>query len=95
MDFGVERELNSSTILSLNYVGFRSRRLDVGGYYNVALTPGPGDPRQRSLYAYIAPTFYDQSIGKVDYDPFQFQLNKRYSKGLAYQVAYTRSKSLD
>jgi len=94
-NFGVEHQLNTSTTLSLNYVGSGSRRLDVGGYYNVALTPGPGDPRQRSLYPYIAPTFYDRSIGKADYDAFQFQLNKRFSKGLAYQVAYTWSKSID
>ena len=74
---------------SINYVGSGSRRLDVGGYYNVALTPGPGDPQKRALYPYISPTFYDRSIGKANYNGFQFQLNKRFSKGLAYQVAYT------
>lgn len=94
-NFGVEHQLNTSTTVSLNYVGSGSRRLDVGGYYNVALTPGPGDPRERSLYPYIAPTFYDRSIGKANYHAFQFQLNKRFSKGLAYQVAYTWSKSID
>jgi len=69
--------------------------MDVGGYYNVALTPGPGDPQARALYPYIAPTFYDRSIGKADYHAFQFQMNKRFTKGLAYQIAYTWSKSID
>jgi hypothetical protein len=93
--FGVERQVDTSTTLSLNYVGSGSRRMNVGGYYNVALTPGPGDPRERALYPYIGPTFYDRSIGKANYNAFQFSLNKRYHKGLAYQVAYTWSKSLD
>jgi outer membrane receptor protein involved in Fe transport len=94
-NFGIEHQLTTATTLSLNYVGSGSRRMDVGGYYNVALTPGPGDPRQRALYPYIGPTYYDRSIGKADYNAFQFQMNKRFSKGLAYQVAYTWSKSLD
>jgi hypothetical protein len=67
----------------------------VGGYYNTALTPGPGDPRERSLYPYIAPTFYDRSIGRGNYNALQFHFERRYSKGLAYQVAYTWSKSID
>jgi hypothetical protein len=94
-NFGLEHQLNAATTISANYVGSGSRRMDVGGYYNVALTPGPGDAQARALYPYIGPTFYDRSIGKADYDAFQFQLNKRFSKGLAYQVAYTWSKSID
>ncbi len=94
-NFGVEHQIDVATTLSVNYVGSGSRRLDVGGYYNVAMTPGPGDPRLRAPYPYIAPTFYDRSIGKANYNAFQLQLNKRYTKGLAYQVAYTWSKSID
>jgi hypothetical protein len=93
--FGVERQVDTSTTLSLNYVGSGTRRLDIGGYYNVALTPGPGDPQQRSLFPYIAATNYDRSIGKGSYHALQAMLNKRYHKGLAFQVAYTWSKALD
>jgi len=94
-NIGFQHEFNESTVVSANYVGSGSRRLDVGGYYNVAQTPGPGDPRLRALYPYIGPTFYDRSIGKGSYEAFQFQLDKRFSKGFAYQVAYTYSKSID
>ena len=38
--------------------------------------------------------FYDRSVGFADYNAFQFQLDKRFSGGLAYQVAYTFSKAL-
>src|SRR5258708_5751655 len=94
-NFCVQRELNSSTTVDVNYVGSGSRRLNVGGYYNTALTPGPGDPQARAPFPYIAPTFYDRSIGNGSYNALQVELNKRYSNGLAYQVAYTYSKSID
>jgi len=94
-NFGVQRELNSSTTVDVNYVGSGSRRLNVGGYFNTALTPGPGDPQARAPFPYIAPTFYDRSIGNGSYHALQVEVNKRYSNGLAYQVAYTYSKSID
>ena len=94
-NFGVAKQLNSSTTVSVDYVGSGSRRLDVGGYYNVALTPGPGDPRTRQPYPYIHPTYYDRSIGRGNYNALQFHFNKRFSSGLAYQVSYTYSKAID
>ena len=94
-NFGVQHELNASTTLEGDYVGSRSRRLNVGGYYNTALTPGPGDPQSRALFPYISPTFYDRSIGRGTYDAMQLEFKKRYTGGLSYQVSYTYSKSLD
>ncbi len=94
-NFGIAKQFDSSTTVGIDYVGSGSRRLDVGGYYNVALTPGPGDPRARQLYPYIHATYYDRSIGRGNYNALQFHLNKRYSSGLAYQVSYTYSKSID
>jgi hypothetical protein len=58
------------------------------------LTPGPGDTQPRALYPYSIPTFYDRSIGTANYNALQVQLDKRYSSGFSYQVAYTWSKSL-
>ena len=94
-NFGVAKQLNSATTVSVDYVGSGSRRLDVGGYYNVALTPGPGDPRQRQLYPYIHATYYDRSIGRGNYNSLQFHFSRRYSGGLAFQTSYTWSKSID
>jgi hypothetical protein len=94
-NFGVQRELNPTTTVEVNYVGSGARRLNVGGYYNTALTPGPGAPQSRAPYTYIAPTFYDRSIGNGSYHALQLELGKKYGNGLAYQVAYTYSKSID
>jgi outer membrane receptor protein involved in Fe transport len=94
-NFGVQHQLNEATLVSVNYVGSGTRRLNVGGYYNVALTPGPGDPRERAPFPYIGQTFYDRTIGRGNYNALQFHFERRYSTGLAYQVAYTWSKSID
>jgi len=97
-NFGVQRQLGSSTVMTANYVGSQSHRLTVGGLYNVALTPGPGTPAQvaaRQPYPYISPTFYDRSIGNSSYNAFQFSANHSSSNGLTYLVAYTWSKSID
>lgn len=94
-NFGVERQLNTSTTIDLNYVGSGSRRTNVGGYYNTDLTPGASESPSRRPYPYIAPTFYDRSVGSASYNAFQFEMKKRYTNGLFYQVSYTYSKSLD
>jgi hypothetical protein len=95
-NFGVQQLLNSSTTLTANYVGMQDHRLDVGGLYNTALTPSPvGTPQSRALYPYIIPINYDRSAGKGNYNAFQFSLERRFTNGFSYGVAYTWSKSID
>jgi hypothetical protein len=95
---GVQHQLSQNTVLSLTYVGAHSLQLNLGGYKNTAVTPGPGDDAtvaSRQPYPYIHPTFYDKSIGQSKYNAFQFQLQQRSTKGLTYLISYTRSKSMD
>jgi len=93
-NFGIQQQLSNSLALRMDYVGSGSHRTIVGGLYNTALTPGPGDIQPRAPYPYSIPTFYDRSIGTASYNALQVQLDKRYSSGFSYQVAYTWSKSL-
>jgi Carboxypeptidase regulatory-like domain/TonB dependent receptor len=94
-NLGFQHQLNQSTVVTANYVGSGSRRLQIGGTYNVSLTPGPGDQAPRQPFPYISPSFFDRSWGRSNYHAFQFTLDKKYSNGLAYLVAYTWSKSID
>jgi hypothetical protein len=95
-NFGVQHELNSTTTITANYVGSLTHRANIGGMYNTALTPSPApNPASRSLFPYMIAGFYDRSVGFADYHAFQLAVNKRFSGGLAYQVAYTFSKALD
>jgi hypothetical protein len=95
-NFGVQREINPTTTVTASYVGSLTHRANIGGEYNTALTPSPlPNPQSRALYPYMIATFYDRSVGFADYHAFQLSVNKRYSNGLSYQVAYTYSKALD
>ena len=92
---GVERLLGASTTMTVNYVGSTGTRLTVGSYYNTAVTPGPGVPETRAPWNYILPSYWSRSVGSGNYNALQFSLNRRYSNGLVYQVAYTWSKSIN
>jgi hypothetical protein len=94
-NFGVEHQFGNNTVLNANYVGSESVRTDIGGYNNVALTPGPGNPQSRAPFTYIAPTYYDNSNGRANYNAFQFSVKRSASKGLTYLVSYTYSKAMD
>ena len=93
-NFGVQRQLGGSLALRMDYVGSSTHRANVGGLYNTALTPGPGDVQPRAPYPYSIPTFYDRSVGTGSYNALQVQLDKRYTSGFSYQLAYTWAKSL-
>src|SRR5262249_41011881 len=73
-NFGVQHELTSKTVLTANYVGSVGRKLDIGGAYNVAATPGPGTPQDRAPYPYIGATAYDRSVGRSSYNALQVSL---------------------
>jgi hypothetical protein len=93
-NFGAQRQLNGSLALKADYVGSTTHRANVGGLYGTALTPGAGDQSARSPYPYAPATFYDRSVGTGSYNALQVQLDKRYTSGFSYQVAYTWAKSL-
>lgn len=93
-NLGVQRQINSSTALTVNYVGSGSHRTNVGGYYNTALRPGPGDITERQPYPYSIPTFYDRSVGFADYNALQVEFDRRYTGGFSYGVSYTYSKAM-
>ena len=89
----MQRQINNSLSVKVDYVGSGSHRTNIGGYYNTALTPGPGDPQTRAPYPYATHTLYDHGIGSSTYNALQVSLDKRYTRGLSFQVAYTWSES--
>lgn len=94
-NFGVQHQLAQSTVLEVNYVGSGSRDLSVGGRFNTATRPGPGDPRDRMRFPYMRPTFFEKSIGRSNYHSMQMALRRSFRGGLAMTAAYTWSKSID
>ncbi len=94
-NIGVQRQVSSDTLVTVNYVGSHSVALPCCGYYNTALTPGPGTPQSRALFPYIAPTWYDRSVGMASYNGLQVSVKKTAAHGLTYLVSYTWSKAMD
>lgn len=92
---GLQRELSRSLTLSVAYVGAGNRRLPLGGYYNVARTPGPGDPALRRPYPHIVATYFERSWGRGHYQGLHVQLRRRLSQGLTFTASYTWSKTID
>ena len=92
---GLQQMFGANTMMSLNYVGSRTTHMPCCGYFNVAITPGPGTVASRAPYSYISPTQYEQSNGSSVYDALQVQLQKQMSSGLAYTINYTWSKTID
>ncbi len=94
-NFGVQHQLTQATVAEVNYVGSGNRDLDLGGRRNTAVTPGPGDPRNRMRFPYMRPTFFAKSIGRSNYNSMQASLKRSFSDRLAVTVAYTWAKSID
>ena len=92
---GAQQQLGPKSVITLNYVGSRTTHLPCCGYFNVAVTPGPGTVASRAPFSYITPTQYEQSNGSSAYDAFQAQLDRKISSGLGYTINYTWSKALD
>ncbi len=94
-NFGIEQQVMTNTVLSANYVGSVGRRLDWGPEQNTAVTPGPGDYRQRQPFPYMLPQWFDQSVGSSRYNALQVSVNRRSSQGVAFLLSYTLSRSTD
>jgi hypothetical protein len=105
-NFGIQQQLTSKDVVTVNYVGSVGRRLDIGGAYNVAMAAGgnvgcpsyaanPNDFNCGAPFPYIGATAYDRSQGKSNYNALQVSLNGRQQHGLTYLISYTWSKSLD
>ena len=105
-NFGIQQQIATKDVLTVNYVGGAGSKLDVGGAYNVASQPGGNvgcpsyatDPEHFNCgapFPYIGATAYDRSVGKSSYNALQVTLNGRAQHGLTYLISYTFSKSLD
>ena len=96
-NFGVEQQLNSQTVVNLDYVGSVSRHQFVQGAANTALTPGPGSyvSRGQPFPQYGGPFQYDLNEGTANYNALQVKVHQALSHGLTYLASYTYSKSLD
>jgi TonB dependent receptor len=100
-NLGIEQQLGTHTILSLNYVGSTMHRLDVGGYYNtgtpaVAASFAARGTNTGQPYPYTVPQkSWDHNGASGSYNALQASLVRQFSTGFGYTLAYTWSKTLN
>ncbi len=100
----VEKQLVSNTVARARYVGTHGSNLGINYRYNDT-TPSyiwyaiKKQPLPTGAYANVATRFYDQTslgnlqeyrqMGWSNANGLEFELERRYSKGYAYQLSYT------
>jgi hypothetical protein len=98
---GIEQQFGNRTVVSLNYVGSASHRMDVGGYYNtgtpaVAASFAARGTNTGQPYPYTVPQkSWDHSAASASYNALQASLVRQFDSGFAYTIAYTWSKTLN
>ncbi len=91
----VQQQFADKFNLAVAYVGSHNLRMNVGGVYNSALTPGPGPVAGRNLFPHAPVTRWERSIGQSSYNALQVKGERRFSAGFSILTAYTWSKSID
>jgi hypothetical protein len=100
-NFTMQYQVTPSTTVSAGYVGSRATHLMVAmPYFQKVLNPnGTVSPTEYlagnpSLLADIGGISGTASVANQDYDGLQLVMQKRFSAGLQYSVAYTYSKCM-
>jgi hypothetical protein len=91
-NLGADQTFQQNYLLSINYVGAISQKLDYGGVANNAVVPG-----QLSTipYPYMTHFVWDQSTANSNYNALQVKFERRMTNGFQFLVSYTYSKSID
>ena len=97
----IQRQVSSSMMLAVAYVGSHNSRLDYTGYANAAPHANPQGTTAAAIDAeklmpFMSPAWhYTESKGYANYDGLEAKFHQRLAKGLTTILSYTWSKSLD
>jgi len=93
-NFNLERELTSSTLLSLAYIGSHTVHADSATVLNVPL-PGSGDIAARRSIPQLSQIGDIRWDGWASYHAFTLGGKRRFTKGLMFDANWTWSHSID
>jgi hypothetical protein len=93
-NLNLERELSSTTVLSLAYIGSRTVHADSSTVLNVPV-PGPGAIATRRPIAQLSQIADIRWDGWADYHAFTLAAKRRFAKGLLFDANWTWSHAID
>jgi hypothetical protein len=93
-NLNVQRDVGFSTVVTVGYVGSRGTHLYVFPNINQPV-PGTGAAPARRPYPNLADADGNHNEASSHYHSLQLTGEKRFSKGLAFLVAYTWSHAID
>jgi hypothetical protein len=93
-NFNLDRELNSSTMLSMAYIGSRTVHADSGTVLNVPL-PGAGAIAARRPIPQMSQISNIRWNGWASYQALTLAVKRRFTKGLLFDANWTWSHSID
>ena len=96
--FGIQRELRSDVMLSVNYIGTRGERILLNSQNLNQSIPGVGPQGPRRPYYLLNPNLvnvaYRSNAGDSKYQSLQVHLEKRFSRGFTFGGSYTYASYL-
>lgn len=95
--FGIQRVLARDLVLSANYVGTKGTHLSILRNLNQQRFLPDGSPGGLATVRFpsLGAVEYRENNGNSSYQGFDLTLEKRYSQGFAFSLAYTFAKSID
>ena len=92
---GIQWELPSALIGEINYLGTKGTRLDIQEMPNQAPPGSVLTTEQRMAIGNATGFTYDTPIGNSIYHALQTRLNRRFRRGVSFNLQYTFAKSID
>jgi outer membrane receptor protein involved in Fe transport len=92
---GIQSDLPGSLVGELSYLGTKGTRLDVQEMPNQALPGSPLTSEQRLAIGNAVGFIYDTPVGNSIYHAAQARLNRRFRRGISFNLQYTFAKSID
>src|SRR5438067_12997067 len=91
---GVERQMPRQTVLTIEYVGTKGTHLSILRNLNQQYFDAGGFPTGVIPYANLGAIEFRDNVGNSTYHGLELSAQKRFSKGLSFQLAYTCSHSI-
>lgn len=91
-NLGIDKSFKNNWLVSVAYLGNKGTHTPMLLSYNIANSPGPGDPQARARLPQIGVVLLPQNWGNSNYHALQVKVERKFSAGATLLVSYTHSK---